>query len=435
MNNPPFETRVPPSNSGVGSNTNNKPARIREKLSAATCSLLGMSLTAQAEPGIWDLSSTVLYYQESDGRVQALEPVVAARRDFGDDRYLNLKLTLDVLTGASPSGAVPSSTVQTFTRPSGKGSYTVAPGEIPLDDTFHDTRGAINAAWQQPVRNMGTLSFGGNLSAEYDYVSVGANGNFAFDFNAKNTTLSTGLALAFDSISPEGGLPTPFAAMRPANTTPARDKPDDSKTGVDVLVGVSQVINRNLLMQVNYALTMSDGYHTDPFKLVSVVDGTGEPQSHLFEKRPDSRARNSLFWQTKYYWNGDIVDGSYRYFWDDWGITAHTVDFHYRWSLGGTRYLEPHIRYYWQTAADFYTTHLRQGDPLPEFATADYRLADFTGTTLGIKMGWLRPNGTDRLSARLEVYQQTGKGNPLVPTAYDTYPDMTAIMGQLSFTF
>ena len=129
------------------------------------------------------------------------------------------------------------------------------------------------------------------------------------------------------------------------------------------------------------------------------------------------------------------MDGSYRYFWDDWGITAHTLDFRYRFALGGTHYLEPHIRYYWQSAADFYHTDLRQGDLLPEFATADYRLAEFTGTTLGIKIGWLRANGSDRISARLEVYQQTGKSNPVVPTAYETYPDMTAIMGQFSFTF
>ena len=44
----------------------------------------------------------MLYYGEDNGRVQALEPVVAATRYFADEQQLGIKLTLDSLTGASP---------------------------------------------------------------------------------------------------------------------------------------------------------------------------------------------------------------------------------------------------------------------------------------------------------------------------------------------
>jgi len=47
---------------------------------------------------------------------------------------------LDTLTGASATGAVAQPNAQTFSRPSGDGQYTTSPNELPLDDTFRDTR-------------------------------------------------------------------------------------------------------------------------------------------------------------------------------------------------------------------------------------------------------------------------------------------------------
>ncbi|PUB85500.1 MAG: hypothetical protein DBP01_14330, partial [gamma proteobacterium symbiont of Ctena orbiculata] len=74
-----------------------KQKKIRTALTAATCSLLGIQGTdATAEEGEWDFDSAVLFYSEVD-RVSAIEPVVTAKRDFGDERFLNLKLVFDSL--------------------------------------------------------------------------------------------------------------------------------------------------------------------------------------------------------------------------------------------------------------------------------------------------------------------------------------------------
>jgi hypothetical protein len=124
----------------------------RGSLAAATLSLLGAAAPAQAqapadatEPQRWSFDTGVLLYSESDGRVQAAEPVVNATLDLGDERKLSFKLVLDALTGATPNGAAPASTPQTFTQPSGKGTFIADPGEVPLDGTFRDTRVAIAA--------------------------------------------------------------------------------------------------------------------------------------------------------------------------------------------------------------------------------------------------------------------------------------------------
>ena len=99
----------------------------------------------------------------------------STRRDFDDDRYLSLDLTADTLTGASPSGAIALDGPQTFTSPSGDAVYTTAAGQVPLDDTFLDTRFALDVSWTQPFARLYTLSAGLGFSTEYDYTHLGAN--------------------------------------------------------------------------------------------------------------------------------------------------------------------------------------------------------------------------------------------------------------------
>lgn len=45
---------------------------------------------------------------------------------------------------------------------------------------------------------------------------------------------------------------------------------------------------------------MTDGYLTDPYKIITVVDSAGDPVDYLYEKRPTDRSRNNLFgaWRT-----------------------------------------------------------------------------------------------------------------------------------------
>ena len=108
---------------------------------------------------------------------------------------------------------------------------------------------------------------------------------------------------------------------------------------------------------------------------------------YLFESRPETRDKQSLYGLIKRDFDGDVLEASYRYMTDDWGVDSHTVELRYRWSFGTERYLQPHVRFYQQTAADFYRTVLFDGAPLPTFATADHRLGEFDGLTVGVKYG------------------------------------------------
>jgi len=434
-----------------GSTSIRKIKKIAPALAAASCSLLSVAssdVLARGEAGTWDFEVASLFYSEADDRVMAAEPVFSATKTFEDGEVLNLKAVFDTLTGASPNGATPSAAPQTFTKPSGNGTYDIAAGDAPIDDTFQDTRVALSASWLAPINRDWEYNAAFYGSKEYDYLSIGTSGGFKRYLNNKNTALNFGLSFSFDNIEPEGDIAKPLAKMGfdDASFDVSRDGSSDSKTIIDALFGVTQVINRNTIMQFNYSVSLSDGYLTDPFKILSVIDDTtggnfveGGNNVYLYEARPDSRMKHSLYWQTKYALsNGDVIDGSYRFMLDDWGINSHTFDFRYRWQLGSS-YLEPHLRYYIQSEADFYKPYITETEYLAgnlQEATADYRLGDLDGMTVGLKYGHKLDNDTE-FNMRVEYYLQTSSGDDGFGLLkdQDLYPDTKALIFQVGYSF
>lgn len=436
---------------------------IKTALTLATAALLGTNTIAQAnttaadstEESSWEFDSAFLFYSEVD-RVSAGEAIFNAKKTFADDEILNLKLTVDVLSGASANGAVAQPNVQTFTRPSGDGQYTIAPGDTPLDDTFKDTRVQFNGQWTALIAPNYTASGGVHISKEYDYLSLGLNANVAFDFDRKNSTFSAGFSYFQDTFTPEGGIPKAFSSMLIGDSSAAnwddefaktRIDSEDTKTTTDILLGFTQVINRRMITQFNYSYSIVDGYLTDPFKIISVVRGfnetdSGIAQDYIYESRPDSRIKQSVYAQSLYHFDSVVLDVSYRYMWDDWDINSHTIDTRFRIPLGDTfgteSYLQPHFRFYQQSAAEFYQPFLIEGDTLPTYVSADYRIGEMTTFTVGFKYGLLVNNGHD-LSFRLEYYRQTptdaGFDAPGVLNDVELYPTIDAVIGQVSYSF
>ena len=423
---------------------------IKGKVSLATCSLLQIAApVTQAADSDWDVDTAFLYYGESDGRVQAAEPAIHVGHNLGDDDRIDLRLVVDVLTGATPNGAHATNSVQTFTTPSGSGSYTANPGETPLDDTFHDTRAAFGADWTISLDRVSKIILGMNVSGEYDYFSLGVSSTYLRDFNNKNTTLAVGVAFNNDTVKPVGGVPIDLAPMVAQGYTLNRSGSDDTKTLTDFLIGITQVVNRSTIMQLNYTYGMTDGYQNDPYKIVSVIDPvTGLPKTasgaaagdlpYVYESRPDSRTRNSLFFNTAHHLTEDVINFSYRYYWDDWGITSNTLDLRYRYQLDGS-YLQPHVRYYAQDAADFYIHDLKLGTDVDattgevyrQHASNDYRLAKSMTSTLGLKYG-LPLSKNSEFAVRGEYISQT-INNDGVPAGEET-PDLSAVVLQMNYS-
>jgi hypothetical protein len=422
---------------------------IGATLATATCGLLGAlpsaPVAAQESPK-WESDTSLLYYGEDDSRVTDASLFTSIRRVLDEDRSFDFSLTVDSLTGATPNGAAPSSGVQTFTNASGNSAYIIAPGEQPLDTEFLDTRVALTGNWQQSLGEAMRWSAGFSASDEYDYLHLGVQGRLERDFNLKNTTVYVGAAYGKDDMNPVGGTPIGLAPMLEVDND-SNKAGDDSKDVMDVLVGVTQVLSRRSLIEVAYSYGKSDGYLSDPYKFLSVVDPvTGLPvpgpvgsglNRYLYEHRPDVRTKQSLFAEWRHAFDRDSMAVSLRLMDDDWGVTSQTVDARYRWNMSAASYVEPHLRYYKQGEADFYRTVLFDGAPLPEHASADYRLADSEAFTAGVKYGHRMARG--EWSVRLEYYQQTAEpsaGSVVGDLAnHDLIPDLNAVIVQFGYKF
>jgi hypothetical protein len=421
--------------------------KISGLLSAASATLLGAA-PAHAESS-WDVETAVLIYSEAD-RVSVIEPVISASRELNETDTLGMKLTLNALTGASANGAVPGTRPQTFTSPSGKDTYTIDPNETPKDTTFRDARISYSINWDQALNRFERLKLGANVSVEQDFLSLAGNVGWSTETNQRNTRYDIGANLELDAIEPTGGAPEPLSVMdlNAVNNGGGDDDDDDegeggddkTRTVLDLLIGVTQIIDRSSLFQVNLSLSAADGYMTDPYKFVSVVDSsTGEPLRILYESRPDTRSKTSIFGKyKKTFANDDVLTASLRLMTDDWGVDSQTLDVTWRFSLDDGYYLQPHLRWYQQSAADFYRYFLLDTEAVPKYASADYRLGELTTNTLGLKYGHSDPFGND-WSLRLEYYLQSGDGSPAEAVGQlrdqDLFPDVEAWIFQVNYAF
>lgn len=428
------------------------PLRVREALAAATCTLLSLD---SAQAGFFDsgrqriVDSAVLYYSEQD-RVTVIEPVVQVKTQISEDEFFTVKFVYDAMSGATPNGATPTSTPQVFTSPSGETSYTTPANKLPLVD-FSDTRVALSGDWEKPVTRTLRGQYSAYGSVETDYLSVGASASFLLDLDNKLTTLAFGVAANVDRIFPEGGAPaelTSTAAQSSARIAgreveiEAEDDDEgeddeeglgETKTGYDLLIGVTQVVTRRTLMQFNYGYGVSSGYLTDPYKIVSVLDpATGATTDHIYEKRPDHRTRNTLYWKTVYHLPEDVINVSYRYYWDDWDVQAHTIDLTYRLELGKKIYLEPHYRYYTQTAARFFGYGIVAGTT-PKHASSDLRLAELQSTTAGLRFARQESENSE-WGLGVDYMLQTGDAHPSDAIGLQTSQKLFTELNALSVT-
>ena len=427
-----------------------KSATTRRRLIAASCALLSAGAArsqkagAPADSGLledWSVDSALAYYHE-DGRVQAIEPVVNVSKVFADGKSLSFNATFDALSGASPNGALPSHSPQTFTSPSGKAAhvYTIAPGQLPADPHYHDTRFAAGADWTMPLTRVDELSLGGKFSVEDDFVSATVNVSIAHDFNDKNTTLSFGIYNEYDSLHPVGDTPVPGSDF----TSTVRIG-GQSKDGVGALLGITQVMTRTWLSDFNLSVDRFTGYLNDPYKITSIIDSAGNTTGYVYESRPDQRTRKSAYWENRVAWTSQLSTAlSLRYMSDDWAVRSDTAQLHLRWSWSNReQYIEPTFRWYRQSAADFYTPFiLDTAKSSTGFESADSRLGAFHALTYGVKYAQQLPGLGSRteseFSVRGEYYQQTFHEQVPAPAGLqglDLYPGLKAILIQFGYRF
>ena len=247
---------------------------------------------------------------------------------------------------------------------------------------FSDSRWAFNLGLSKRI-DQHTPSAQLSFSEEVDYTSTGVSLTDAYDMNRKNTTLLYGGALTHDMINPSNG------------------RASDTKDTLDAMIGVSQVLSPTTLLTANLTFGQVTGFITDPYKLVD-LNGT-----LTYENRPDSKNRQILFVGLNQFVTplDASIDLGFRHDGDSFGISAETLSLAWFQKISKEFILSPSLRYYTQTAADFYDVRFTGS---PEFYSSDYRVSAFDAVSYGLTAIWLRTSNLT-LDAGIERYQQTGK--------------------------
>ena len=153
-------------------------------------------------------------------------------------------------------------------------------------------------------------------------------------------------------------------------------------------VGVSQIVTRNLVLSGQYEVITDEGWLNSPYRSVRFFIGT-DAQGQQPEKYPNTRSSNAASIRGKYFlpWRA-AVDGMYRFYTDTWGVVGHTGELGYVHPLdkkfaGGDWTIEGRLRYYTQSAADFYADIFPRAD-FSNFMARDKELATYNAITAGI---------------------------------------------------
>jgi hypothetical protein len=302
------------------------------------------------------VDSRLLFYKESNGRTQVIDPVFLLHDDFGDTRgQLNLILGYDAISGASPTGAYP--TLDARTTASG---HTVTGGQIPLT-SYKDHRESLTASYGRRFgAQMPTVDV--SYSKENDYTARSAGISDEWTMLEGRGTLHFGLSFASDIVAPVTN----------------RLKLPKRENGYSV--GWTWIAGERDLIDVSASLMRLNGYLDDPYKIVPI--GSPGAGTTLPDHRPNTRARYALVARYAHHTSGDAaIKTTYRYYTDDWGIHAHTLELEYDQRFGDGWIVSPLVRFYVQSGASFYGSLFVQPR---QFMSADYRLSPFWSVLGGL---------------------------------------------------
>jgi Protein of unknown function (DUF3570) len=320
------------------------------------------TLAARDALGQSSVDSRFLFYKESGGRTQVLNPVLLYRPDLGQNYgQLGLLLGYDAISGASPTGAYPTSDVTTSAS-----GHLINAGSIP-QASYTDARKSGSLSYER--------KFGAHLPSvdityakENDYVARSVGVSDSWTMAQGRGTLHLGAAFSRDLVEPVKNPTT--------NPDGANLQLDKSENGYSL--GYTWILTERDLIDVSASLMRLTGYLDDPYKVVPVGPGAAT----LPEHRPDLRSRRTLMvkYGHHYLWDG-AVKVNYRYYNDDWGIQGHTLEVTYDQRLSTDWIVSPQVRLYTQTGASFYGSRFVAARTL---MSADYRLSPLDSVLGGL---------------------------------------------------
>lgn len=241
----------------------------------------------------------------------------------------------------------------------------------------------MSSASSSDLRGFGTVSYlrknltrhetygiRAGMSQEYDYSSYSVGLSYTKEWDHGNSEINVLGQAFFDR----------WKLIFPIELRGSVSLPTRSRRSYNGQINFSQVINKRLQMNLSGEFVYMQGLLSTPFHRVYFSDVA----NHDIERLPNTRLKLPIGVRLNYFpVDFMVVRGYYRYYWDDFGINAHTAELELPFKLSNAITVAPFFRYHVQTAADYFAPY-QQHLSTEEFYTSDYDLSALNSQKFGL---------------------------------------------------
>ncbi|MDQ2076634.1 DUF3570 domain-containing protein [Marinimicrobium sp. ABcell2] len=320
--------------------------------------LLLCGITYPAAAVLPDERIDILYHSYEGGGVKIDGPAILVRKNVGNSVSLSGKYYVDTVSGASLD-----------VRAAG---VDVDSGASP----YREERTEYNLGLDY-LRDRTLISVGYANSQENDYDAETFSLNVSQTFFGDLTTVSMGVSYGRDVVG-------------------RNDRPDfeEELERRRYSLTLTQILTTSLVTEFSYEAALDQGYINNPYRFIRYRDlGSERGYSFQTEVYPNTRNSDAFGLRALYHlpWRG-ALRAEYRYFEDNWDITAENVELRYTHSLRDAWLLEFKVRHYEQTGARFYQDLFDFRDA-QNFMARDKEMGPFDSLTYGLGATYELPRG------------------------------------------
>ena len=367
-------------------------------------------------------------YYNQDGAHSAVSGGIGSEKltDVASNIVLSIPLNDDdVLTidaGISAYSSASSSNINPYNNGEEGNSGNVAngtptPWQASSGASGSDALVALSANYSHSSENRNFIwNADMSFSNEYDYTSVGIGGGITKLFNNKNSEISMKGNVYLDQWRPIYPIEfrelysiRPYIYDQNGNQSTAyfnQFSPWTStgRNSYSASFSFSQIVTKKSQLSVFFDILQQQGKLSTPYQRMYFADKAnyyvGDPQyipvyettanngvyqlADDIERLPNSRFKLPIGLRWHYYINEKIVARSYyRFYSDNWGITAHTASIELPYKISDKFTVFPMYRYYTQQQSKYFAafeTHLST----EQYYTSDYDLSTFYANQYGL---------------------------------------------------
>ncbi len=243
-----------------------------------------------------------------------------------------------------------------------------------------DFRVHTTLGYNHNLKNKLNLGITSGISTESDYLSVGSGVSVGRQSEDQSKEWSVTLQTFFDDLR-WLNLGKPRILIYPDELRDTEWFSIYRRNSYNLSFSFYQTINRRVAVGIYPGIAFQHGLLSTPFHRVYFAD-----DSSRVENLPQQRLKIPIGAQLNMFlgkmW---IIRTYYRFYWDDFGISAHTLELETPIKVSQKFTLSPFIRLYTQAGSNYFKPYARH-ELTQQYYTSDYDLSDFDSYKTGLSV-------------------------------------------------